>query len=90
MEQAFSGKIVSSQVGSFGGKQFRYGFITVDVAGKGIKFKIDHDTICETVNVGDQVIVEADTLGETDILIAKSIRIQHIADDRKPVVEASS
>lgn len=90
MEQAFVGKVISTQIGTFGNKKFKYGYITVDVSGKAIKVKIDRETICETIEPGDLVIVEAEALGETAILVAKSIRIQHPAEDRKPVVEASS
>jgi hypothetical protein len=69
-----SGEIVASQLANIPNSDRRYGYITIETPdSKYVKLKVDAMTKCETVERGDNVTVEYDVLGNTDILSAKKI-----------------
>jgi len=70
------GKIIASQLGTFGptGKLFGYTTIRKD-DGSHVKLKVDTLTECESIAVGDTVEVHVDELGETGILIARRVAL---------------
>jgi hypothetical protein len=74
---AYNGKIISAQIGEFSKRQIVYGFIGLELQDKShIKIKIDSYTWYETLAVGDEVVVETDTLANTDIIVARKIRLK--------------
>lgn len=74
---AYNGKIISAQLGEFSKRQIVYGFIGLELQDKShIKIKIDSYTWYETLAVGDEVVVETDTLANTDIIVARKIRLK--------------
>ena len=84
IEQVIEGKIISSQIGTFGKTEFPYGYITIEISqGKNVAVKIDSYTWYETLEIGNNVVVEVSNLGTTDILVARKISL-------KPVIDQSS
>lgn len=74
MERAITGSIVSAQLGNIGNKQ--YGFIDVKTKGKDeFKIKVVAFTKYETLDIGKRVHIVVDTLGDTEIMIAKTIAV---------------
>ncbi|MHA2026746.1 MAG: hypothetical protein ACW98U_12670 [Candidatus Thorarchaeota archaeon] len=88
------GKIVSAQLGEFSKRQIVYGFIGIELQDRShIKIKVDSYTAYETLVVGDDVVVEVVKLANTDILVAKTIRLktsQEMDTEDKPNAEASA
>ena len=69
-----SGEIVAAQMASIPNSNRRYGYITIETPGKEyLKLKIDVKTKYDTIERGEHVSVEYDTLGDTDILSARRI-----------------
>lgn len=77
MKHTFHGKIISTDLGEFSKKRIIYGYIGIELPDKThIKVKIDSYTWYETLTPGDEVIVETETLGDTDIIVARKIQLR--------------
>ena len=77
MNNILNGKIVSSNLGEFSKKRIKYGYIGIELQDKThIKVKVDSYTSYETLTIGDEVVVEVDTLAETNILVARKIQLK--------------
>lgn len=77
MNNILNGKIVSSNLGEFSKKRIKYGYIGIELQDKThIKVKVDSYTWYETLTIGDEVVVEVDTLAETNILVARKIQLK--------------
>ncbi|MHA2047951.1 MAG: hypothetical protein ACW99G_24475 [Candidatus Thorarchaeota archaeon] len=77
MNSPFEGKIISANLGEFSKRQIVYGYIGIELPDKShIKIKIDSYTWYESLVIGDEVVVEANTLANTDILVARKIRLK--------------
>jgi len=73
-ENIIRGKIVATQLGTFGPKEKLYGYATVRKDdGEPIKVKIDSRTECDSLTVGDTVEVHTEDLGITGIIIARRV-----------------
>jgi len=73
-ERTIEGKIVSTQLATFGETDIIYGCITIEVTrNEHVNVKIDSYTYYETLEVGNHVAVDVATLGSTDILVAKRV-----------------
>ena len=71
------GTIVSAALGTFGRNEIRYGYIGLETTdGKHVKIKVDTFTWYETLEVGNKVVVELESLGTTNILIARKIMLR--------------
>lgn len=69
-----TGKIVSSAIADFGGTGIHYGYIGIEREnGSHMRLKVDSYTSYETLDLGDHVIIEAENLGSTDIVVARKI-----------------
>ncbi|TFF91136.1 hypothetical protein EU545_05455 [Candidatus Thorarchaeota archaeon] len=78
MNKTLSGKIASHTLGQFGDRDMRYGFIGLELPnGEHMRAKVDKYTESETFAIGDEVEVELETLGDTDIWVARKIRKIH-------------
>ncbi|TFG07545.1 hypothetical protein EU538_08645 [Candidatus Thorarchaeota archaeon] len=78
MNKTLSGRIASHTLGRFGGKDIRYGFIGLELpSGEHVRAKVDKYTESETFQIGEQVEVDVETLGDTDIWVARKIRKLH-------------
>ncbi|MFW9809255.1 MAG: hypothetical protein ACFFE6_07735 [Candidatus Thorarchaeota archaeon] len=76
-----AGKIISTQLGEFSKKQIVYGYIGIELPDKShVKIKIDTYTWYETLTIGDEVVVDTRKLANTDILVAKTIRLKSSMD----------
>ncbi|TFG26263.1 hypothetical protein EU528_14710 [Candidatus Thorarchaeota archaeon] len=76
MEKTIEGIIISSQLGEFGHNHIIYGYIGLETpSGQKIVVKVDSYTLYETLEIGSHVFVETDTLGTTDIIVARRIDI---------------
>lgn len=74
MRTQIIGKIISTQIGIFGPNEVKYGYIAIQSdEDTSINVKIDAFTMYETLNIGDQVIIGAESLGDTNILVARKI-----------------
>jgi hypothetical protein len=80
-----NGKIISNNLGEFSKRGIVYGFIGIELQDRShIKVKIDSYTLYETLTIGDEVVVEAETLANTDIMVARKIRLKssiELSDD---------
>ncbi len=77
MKAPFEGKIISANLGEFSKRKIVYGYIGIELPDKShIKVKIDSYTWYESLVIGEEVIVEAKTLANTDILVARKIRLK--------------
>lgn len=94
MRTAYHGRIVSSQLGEFSKRQIVYGFIGLELTDRThIKIKIDSYTWYESLIVGNDVIVEVEKLANTDILVARTVRLKTSLDaetDNKAEAEVSA
>ena len=80
-ERTIEGKIVSTQLASFGETDIIYGSITIEVTrNEHVDVKIDSYTDYETLEVGNHVVVDAARLGSTDILVAKRVLLGPILE----------
>ena len=74
MNRTFAGKVTATQLATHGKGKSLYGYLSVQTdSKKGMKFKVDFQTDCETITVGDQVIIEAESLGNQGVWIARRI-----------------
>ncbi len=81
MTEAIRGKITSAQLGEFSEKQIIYGYIGIELSDKThVKVKIDSYTRYESLAIGDDVVLETHTLANTDILVARTIRLKSSLD----------
>ena len=81
MAEMIQGKIISSHLGEFSKRQIVYGFIGIELSDKThIRIKIDSYTWYESLTVGDEVVIETHKLANTDILVAKTIRLKSSID----------
>jgi hypothetical protein len=90
MSGTIQGKIISTQLGEFSKRQIVYGFIGIELPDKThVKVKIDSYTWYESLTVGDDVVLEIEKLANTDILVARTVRLKSSlemeAEDRAPV-----
>lgn len=77
MNAPFEGKIISANLGEFSKRLIVYGYIGIELPDKShIKIKIDSYTWYESLVIGEEVMVEAETLANTDILVARKIRLK--------------
>jgi hypothetical protein len=89
MNKIIEGKIISVNLGEFSKRRIKYGYISIELPDKThIKVKIDSYTWYETLTTGDEVVVEIDTLGNTDILVARKIQLKTSLE--KPSEEVSA
>jgi hypothetical protein len=79
------GRILSHQLGEIGVGGMRYGFLNIETDGGLISVKVDAYTQHETLDIGERVIVEVETLGDTDILVAESVVRAPIFDHAQTV-----
>ena len=71
------GKIVSSNLGEFSKERIVYGYLSIELPDKSyIKVKIDSYTWYKTLDLGDDVVIDLETLGNTDILVARKIQLK--------------
>ncbi|MFW9963744.1 MAG: hypothetical protein ACFFCX_09285 [Candidatus Sifarchaeia archaeon] len=76
MREIIHGKIISTNLGEFSKKKVVYGYLGIELPDKEhIKVKVDAYTQYETLNLGDKVVVEIESLGDTDILVARKIQL---------------
>ncbi|MFW9927040.1 MAG: hypothetical protein ACFFDM_09750 [Candidatus Thorarchaeota archaeon] len=81
MIKMIEGKIISTQLGQFSKRQIVYGYIGIELPDKShVKIKIDSYTWFETLIIGDEVVVETKKLANTNILVAKTIRLKSSID----------
>ncbi len=74
MSKTVEGPIVSAQLGEFGDKRLKYGFISIENEAKDhIRVKIDSYTEFESLDIGDQVVAEVEQLGNTNVLHALKV-----------------
>lgn len=77
MTSIFHGRIVSTNLAEFSKRRFKYGYIGIELQDKShIKIKVDSYTWYETLIIGDEVVVEVETLGDTSILVARKIQLK--------------
>jgi hypothetical protein len=86
MNEKVSGKIISANIGEFSKRRIRYGYIGLELADKThMKFKVDSYTWYETLEIGDEVVVEFGDLASTDIHVARKIQlissVEHPSDE---------
>ena len=77
MNDIIHGRIVSSNLAEFSKRRIKYGYIGIETQDKThIKVKVDSYTWYETLTIGDDVVVEVDTLATTEILVARKIQLK--------------
>ncbi|MFW9833707.1 MAG: hypothetical protein ACFFEK_06920 [Candidatus Thorarchaeota archaeon] len=86
MSEKISGKIISANIGEFSKRRIRYGYIGLELADKThMKIKVDSYTLYETLEIGDEVVVEFENLASTDIHVARKIQlisnVEHPSDE---------
>jgi hypothetical protein len=76
-----NGKIISTELGQFSKRKIVYGYLGIEVPDKThIKVKIDSYTWYETLTIGDEVVVEIEKLANTEILVARTVRLKSSLD----------
>lgn len=81
MIETIHGKIVSSSLGEFSKKKIIYGYLGIELPDKKhIKVKIDAYTWYDTLNLGDEVVVEIEPLADTNIIVARKIQLKTNSD----------
>ncbi len=72
-----NGKIISAHLGEFSKRQIVYGYIGIELQDRShVKIKVDSYTSYETLVVGEKVVVEVEKLANTEILVARTIRLE--------------
>ena len=75
MTKKITGEIVASQLATLPKTNKQFGFITVETSDStNYRFKVGTSTKFDSIERGDTVEVQYDTLGSTDILTAEHIR----------------
>lgn len=92
MTREIKGKIIASTIADFGETDIKYGYIGVEPQkGEHIRVKVDSYTSYETLDLGENVILEVENLGDTDIIIARKItRVKSIPETAEMTATASS
>ena len=76
MEKTIEGKIISKELGEFGHNRIVYGYVGIEKPnGEQVRVKVDSFTWYETLEIGADVFVETESLGTTDIIVARRIDI---------------
>lgn len=74
MEQIIEGTIISKELGTFGKDALLYGYLGIRTSdGKKVNVKVDSYTWYDTLEMGSDVIIEAEHLGTTNIIVARKI-----------------
>ena len=77
MKAQLTGKIISTNLGEFAKRRIIYGYIGIELPDKThIKIKVDAYTWYETLTIGDEVVVETETLASTDIIVARKVLLK--------------
>jgi len=77
MSGIIHGKIASVNLGEFSKRRIKYGYIGIELPDKThLKVKVDSYTWYETLIIGDEVVLEIENLGNTDILVARKIHLK--------------
>ncbi len=85
------GKIVSVNLGEFSKRRIKYGYLGIELPDRThIKIKVDSYTWYETLTLGDEVVVEIETLAGTDILVARKIRLKTSLESAAAEVTATA
>jgi hypothetical protein len=82
MDREIEGRIVSSSVATFGNTGIVYGYLGVESdSGERMKIKVDSYTWYETLEMGEHVRIEAHSLGDTSVVVARRIeRMASLSD----------
>lgn len=89
MKTQLTGKIISTNLGEFAKKRIIYGYIGIELPDKThIKIKVDAYTWYETLTIGDEVVLETETLANTDIIVARKVLLR--TSDEISVEEATA
>ncbi len=84
MQKEIQGRIVSKQLGRFSKKEIVYGYISIEsYDGNEFVVKVDSYTWYETLEIGSHVIIEVESLGSTDILVARKISVNEARTSNK-------
>lgn len=90
MTAAVQGKIVSINIGEFSKKRIKYGYIGIELPDKThMKLKVDSYTWYETLEMGNEVVVEFEDLGDTDIHVARKIQLSTSVDSTPSEISAT-
>jgi hypothetical protein len=86
------GRITSADLGLFGSKEMKYGYITLATTdGQQMHLKVDAYGSYETLQIGDAVEVEYSPLKNTKILVARTIhKIDELHSQPARVAHAST
>ena len=91
MNGPIHGRIVSVNLGEFSKKRIKYGYLGIELPDRtNIKIKVDAFTWYETLTLGDEVVVEIETLAGTDILVARKIRLKISLESSSTEVTATA
>ena len=90
-EGQLTGKIISTNLGEFAKRRIIYGYIGIELPDKThIKVKIDSYTWYETLTLGDEVILETETLSGTSIIVARKIQLKSDSEVTKEEATATA
>ncbi len=91
MKAQIHGRIASTNLGEFGKRSIIYGYIGIELPDKThLKVKIDSYTWYETLTLGDEVMVETETLAGTDIIAARRIQLKSTITTSEEEVTATA
>jgi hypothetical protein len=91
MNGLIHGKIISANLGEFSKKRIVYGYLGIELPDKKhVKVKIDSYTWYETLTPGGEVVVEVDTLANTDIIVARKIQLKSSLETSSDEVTATA
>jgi len=91
MIQIIEGKIISANLAEFSKKRIVYGYLGIELLDKThISVKVDAYTRYETLSLGDDVVMEIDTLADSDIVVARKIRPKSNSDMSSEGVSATA
>ena len=75
MKDIIEGKIISANLGEFAKQKIIYGYLGIELQNKEhINVKIDAYTSYETLALGEEVVVDVETLPNTNIIVARKIQ----------------
>lgn len=85
------GRITSNSLGAVSTREIPYGYIDlITDTGEHYHIKIDVHTFHETLDPGQDVEIEMERLGNTDIVVAKAISIVDHESSSKEAVQATT
>ena len=91
MSSQIHGKIVSANLGEFSKRKIIYGYIGIALDDKThVKVKVDSYTWYETLTPGDEVIIETETLKNTDIIVARKIQLKSSIESSEREIAATA